>query len=479
MHLNKQISVVAIFLLTAVLVPVVVDPQPTSAGSLVRAVFQSPVGTTPAATSTSTATHTPTIGPNTATPTSVPNTATATPVPNTATPTKTPNSPTATPTKVPGSPTGMPTTTSTPTPSGEGLVLALEAPAELAPGTTAQGRIVASGIISPGMYAIQFKLEYDSTVFTLDNIEINPDFELNLLPGPGNVSDTTGELHVVASRQGRVPGLIGSQTIATFDLVAANAPGTASCRFKATKIASIDATLLNLARTQCPEVVVGDPDGAPEPTVTVEPTSTPTAEPTSTPTLEPTSTPTATPTSEPTGTPEPTVTPTTEPSPTPTPLPEESTVTGQVILAGRFNNNWSGAEVVIGELGATTVVSTTTDAEGNFAFEAMMPGQVSAIAADAGGYLSAVCIEPTVTAPETVLEKVTLVSGDVDDSDEVDIADATAIGAAFGRSGANLQADINLDNEVDVLDLVLVALNFGATGPTEWVCQPAPLAATN
>lgn len=474
MHLNKQISVVAIFLLTAVLVPVVVDPQPTSAGSLVRAVFQSPVGTTPAATSTPTATHTPT---------TIPNTATATSVPNTATPTKTPNPPTATPTQVQGSPTGMPTITSTPTPNGEGLVLALEAPAELAPGTTAQGRIVASGIISPGMYAIQFKLEYDSTVFTLDNIELNPDFELNLLPGPGNVSDTTGELHVVASRQGRVPGLIGTQTIATFDLVAANEPGTASCRFKATKIASIDATLLNLARTECPAVVVGDPDGAPEPTVsptaTIEPTSTPTVEPTSTPSPEPTSTPTATPTSEPTGTPQPTATPTTEPSPTSTPLPAEATVTGQVILAGRLNNNWSGAEVVIGELGATAVVSTTTDAEGNFTFEAMSPGPVDAIAADASGYLSAVCSEPTVTAPETVLEKATLVSGDVDDSEEVDIADATAIGAAFGRSGANLKADINLDNEVDVLDLVLVALNFGATGPTEWICQPAPLAATN
>lgn len=466
MYLNKQIFFIAILFGAAVLVSLLINTEPTSARSLASGVFQSPVGTTPPPTSTPTATFTPTYVPNTATPTQVP---------DTATPTTTPNPFTSTPTKAPASPTALPTGTSTPTPTGEGIVLTFEAPAELAPGARAQGRIVASGIPLPGMYAIQFKLEYDPNVFTFDNIEVNPDFELNLLPGPENSADASGELHVVASRQGRVEGLSGAQTVVSFDLVAAAEPGASSCRFKATKIASIDAALLTLARTECAGIVVGEPDSTPEPTLT--PTST--VEPTMTPTVEPTMTPSATPTAEPTGTPEPTATPTTEPSPTPTPLPEGATVKGQVILAGRANNDWSGAEVKIGELVATAALSTTTDTQGNFSLEAVAVGQVDSIEADAGGYLSTVCNEPTIVAPETELEKVSLVSGDIDDSEEVDVADATAIGATFGQSGANLKADINRDSEVDVLDLVLVAINFGATGPTEWNCQPATLTATN
>jgi hypothetical protein len=66
---------------------------------------------------------------------------------------------------------------------------------------------------------------------------------------------------------------------------------------------------------------------------------------------------------------------------------------------------------------------------------------------------------------------VTLLSGDISDDNLVDITDATAVGASFGLTGAEIAADLNRDNLVDIFDIVLVSLNFGQSGPQAWVCQ--------
>ena len=182
-------------------------------------------------------------------------------------------------------------------------------------------------------------------------------------------------------------------------------------------------------------------------------TPTPTAEPTPEPTYEPTTEPTAEPTAEPT------YEPTTEPT--------VAVVTGQVILAGRAGNDWSGATVAIAD-GAQTAL---TDSLGGFTIVDVASGQYPFITADAPGYLSARCETPTVTAPETMLTSVTLVSGDIDCDDQVDITDATAIGVSFGMSGPDLAADINRDQEIDIFDLILVSVNFGKEGPQLWICQ--------
>jgi hypothetical protein len=115
--------------------------------------------------------------------------------------------------------------------------------------------------------------------------------------------------------------------------------------------------------------------------------------------------------------------------------------------------------------------SDTTNAEGYFSIADVPVGSHSSITADADGYLSAVCIAPSVTAPETALLAVTLVSGDINGDEVVDIADATEIGVNFGATGPALAADINRDEVVDIFDLILVSFNFGQTGPQTWVCK--------
>jgi hypothetical protein len=74
-----------------------------------------------------------------------------------------------------------------------------------------------------------------------------------------------------------------------------------------------------------------------------------------------------------------------------------------------------------------------------------------------------------VTAPETTLTTVTLKSGDVNDDDIVDIADATAVGLNLGTADPGLATNINRDSTVDILDIILVSVNFGE-GIQTWNC---------
>jgi hypothetical protein len=149
-------------------------------------------------------------------------------------------------------------------------------------------------------------------------------------------------------------------------------------------------------------------------------------------------------------------------------------VAGQVIVAGRANNNWSGANVTVeydGQIGDQE--TSTTNIGGAFWFDDVQTDVQAAITADAPGYLPAECLIPSFVAPETTLLPVTLLSGDIveDENVIVDITDAVAVGNSFDQSGSNLPADINLDGVVDIFDLVLVSINFGETGPQDWVCQ--------
>jgi hypothetical protein len=115
--------------------------------------------------------------------------------------------------------------------------------------------------------------------------------------------------------------------------------------------------------------------------------------------------------------------------------------------------------------------NATTDANGGFSIANVTTGAHSSITADAVGYLPAVCTAPTVTAPETVLATINLLSGDLNGDNTINITDATAIGVAFGTSGPNLPADLNQDGVVDILDIILVSVNFGQ-GSQVWVCLP-------
>jgi hypothetical protein len=143
-------------------------------------------------------------------------------------------------------------------------------------------------------------------------------------------------------------------------------------------------------------------------------------------------------------------------------------IVGQAILPGQANNNWSGATVTIDDTGQ----STETGAGGHFAIPDVPAGAHSSISIDAPGYLSAGCSAPDLTSGATALTTVTLLSGDVNNDDLIDVADASAVGTTFGTTGSSLSSDLNGDAGVDIFDIILVSINYGTEGPQDWTCLP-------
>jgi hypothetical protein len=338
-------------------------------------------------------------------------------------------------------------------------------------------------VTGAGLYGAQFEINYDPALLAASNVQVNPDLSLVLLKSADN---TTGKIKLVASRQGRIPGLTGDVPLLTFEATAANRSGPATFTFSHEKIGDPTAKALEVTTQSYSVSITSTVTVTPGPTVvlTIEPdptTTTPTPTPTATATptdtatatmtpltKTPTPTPTNTPTisaTPPTVTPTPTAIPTDTPTATLTPVPgDTTTISGQVILAGRARNDWSGAIVTLSD-----VLSTTTSTTGDFSFNQVSKGTYANVTADAPGYLPAVCTSLPATEAETLLTAIALLSGDVNDDAVVDITDATAIGVSFGQTGSNLQADINRDEIVDILDLILVSLNFGE-GTQTWLC---------
>ena len=63
---------------------------------------------------------------------------------------------------------------------------------------------------------------------------------------------------------------------------------------------------------------------------------------------------------------------------------------------------------------------------------------------------------------------ITLVAGDLNSDQNINIMDLTRCAAVFGTPDPG--ADLNADGIVDLLDLVLIGINFGRVGPTVAVC---------
>ncbi len=394
---------------------------------------------------------------------------TETSLPPTATPT---SQPSPSPTPLPGDPT--PTSTGTPEPVPTATVepipglatLTLDGPASVAPGQTFKLKVLAQQLANPGLYGVQFEINFDPALFSVGDLQANPDLAAVILNSADNAA---GKIRFAAARQGNVPGLTGTVTLLTFTATVANVPDTATFTFANHKIGNAQATVIEALSQSYSVTIVGD--STPAPTITPGPTETPIPDPTETPV--PTGTPLPGPTETPlptdTSTPGPTETPAPGPTetvtPEPTGVPTTATVLGQIILTGRANNDWSGASALVDDNGPSAI----TDPLGHFSLLSVTTGPHTSITADAPGYLPAVCIAPTITAPETTLSNIALLSGDVNDDAQVNITDATTIGVFFGHTGSDLPADINRDQQVDILDLILVTVNFGQ-GAQVWSC---------
>jgi hypothetical protein len=100
--------------------------------------------------------------------------------------------------------------------------LSLRGPAVVQPGQPFQVHVLANGLTHPGLYGVQFTLNFDSALVQVQRVQLHPDLTLIAANAIDNAS---GQVHVIASRQGAVAALTGDATLATLTFAAAGPPG--------------------------------------------------------------------------------------------------------------------------------------------------------------------------------------------------------------------------------------------------------------
>ncbi|GAB4581344.1 MAG: hypothetical protein Fur0022_40910 [Anaerolineales bacterium] len=145
-----------------------------------------------------------------------------------------------------------------------------------------------------------------------------------------------------------------------------------------------------------------------------------------------------------------------------------ATLVGTVNLPGRADH--SGAVVTLWA-GETPVYSTTTAVTGAYTLTVTAGNFDLTIEMDR--YLDAAENGLTLPAGSTVtLNTVTLLAGDANDSDKINIFDLALIGSHYGLSigdpAWDPRTDINNDGVIDLQDLVLAASNYQRTSPVPW-----------
>jgi hypothetical protein len=170
------------------------------------------------------------------------------------------------------------------------------------------------------------------------------------------------------------------------------------------------------------------------------------------------------PTMPPTATPIPTTVPTLE---APTETPEVGAM-GAITGAVHYQNAPDNAGIRVQLLSNDTPLNEiTTGADGTFAFNDVVAG-IYAVKFIAPQHLAATISVTLDGSGQSIdLGVVSLIAGDTDDDGDVDVLDATFVGANFDVDvpPAPNNADMNHDALVNISDLVLVGSNFGETSP--------------
>jgi hypothetical protein len=99
--------------------------------------------------------------------------------------------------------------------------LSLTGPVAVQPGQTFEVSLIARQISEPGLFGLQFNLNFDPALLQVDNLRLHPD--LSLIAAQ-RIQNEMGQVTLVASRQGQALNLTGDITLATLTLTA-QAPG--------------------------------------------------------------------------------------------------------------------------------------------------------------------------------------------------------------------------------------------------------------
>jgi hypothetical protein len=147
---------------------------------------------------------------------------------------------------------------------------------------------------------------------------------------------------------------------------------------------------------------------------------------------------------------------------------------GTVLLQGRTDHSGTvitlieeacPAGVWINSL-VTKIAETVTDQNGFFEFQPLPGKTFGCLLAFKHAYLTAQHSDP-----QGNLGTITLLGGDVNEDDKINIFDLAYIASRY--KGTDLTADVNGDGLVDILDLTITGGNYGKTGPlTVWQTNP-------
>jgi hypothetical protein len=144
--------------------------------------------------------------------------------------------------------------------------------------------------------------------------------------------------------------------------------------------------------------------------------------------------------------------------------PVPSQVSGIVTFDG--GTDYSGITIIL-TLPDRSTVQTMTDALGAFLLPNLIPGSYR-LDAGAAGYLSR-WTEFTLAEGQTLsLPLTTLIVGDTNRDNIIDLSDAALIASNFDTPATVLEADLNRDGWIDVKDLAMIGSDYGRTGPLPW-----------
>ena len=147
---------------------------------------------------------------------------------------------------------------------------------------------------------------------------------------------------------------------------------------------------------------------------------------------------------------------------------EAGLIVGHVYRQG-VTSDYSGTTVTAVSVNAGVLTATVTAADGSFAL--LVPvGNSYTINASYPGYLQSQKISVYVVGASVDIGSTTILGGDVNADNCINILDVVSIIGRFGETGLppSDPVDINDDGTINILDLTPASSNFTRCGPTTW-----------